>query len=150
MALVGFVGLALLVCAAGGVLAAGAGSGWFLSLARPAGTPPAWLFVAAWGIGYVLLGLGGWLVWRRSVTVGPLRLWGWQLALGALWAPAFFGLHRPLFGLGVLLVLIPLTALMIRRFADVDRLAAGVLVPYLLATGYCFYLDAGFCWLNPG
>ncbi len=148
-ALVGFIGLALLVCAADSVLA-GSARRWYLSLARPPGTPPEWLFVSAWGVLCVLMGLGGWLVWRRSISVRPLQLWGWQLAVNALWTPAFFGLHRPLFGSAVLLALIPLIALTIRRFASIDRVAACSLIPYLLATGYSLYLSAGFYCLNPG
>ncbi len=143
------MGLALLVCVADSVLARGARV-WYLSLARPPGTPPEWLFVSVWGVLCVLMGLGGWLVWRRSISVQPLRLWGWQLAVNALWTPAFFGLHRPPFGAAVLLTLIPLIALTIRRFASIDRVAAYSLIPYLLGTGYSLYLNAGFYCLNPG
>ena len=149
-ALAGFIGLALLVCAADSAVAGGAAGRWYLSLMRPPGTPPNWLFVSVWGVLGALAGFGGWLVWRHSASKRPLRLWGWQLAVSALWAPAFFGLHRPLFGLAVLVVLIPLSALTIRSFARVNHVAAYLLIPYLLGTGYCLYLNAGFCWLNPG
>jgi translocator protein len=149
-ALVGFIGLALLVCAADSALAGDAAGRWYLSLARPPGTPPNWLFVSAWGVLCALAGFGGWLVWRHPAGTRALRLWGWQLAVNALWTPAFFGLHRPLFGMAVLLALIPLMALTIRRFARINRIAACSLIPYLLGTSYCLYLNAGFCWLNPG
>jgi translocator protein len=148
-ALIGFVGLSLLVCLADSALGASA-SHWYLSLARPPGTPPEWLFVSIWGVLCVLMGIGGWLVWRRSISIQPLRLWGWQLAVNAVWAPAFFGLHRPLFGAVVLVVLIPLLALTIWRFTLVSRTAACLLIPSLLATGYSLYLSAGFYCLNPG
>jgi translocator protein len=141
--------LALLVCIADSALAAGARR-WYLSLMRPPGTPPDSGFVSAWGVLCVLMGVSGWLVWRRSISSRPLRLWGWQLAVNALWTPAFFGLHRPLFGAVVLLALIPLIALTIWRFARVSRLAAYLLIPYLLGTGYCLYLNAGIYLLNPG
>ena len=149
-ALVGFIGLALLVCAADSALAAGIAGRWYLSLMRPPGTPPIGLFVSMWGALCVLIGFGGWRVWRRSMSTRPLRLWGWQLAVNALWTPAFFALHRPPLGVAVLLALIPLIALTIRRFARIDRVAACSLIPYLLITGYSLYLNAGFCWLNPG
>jgi translocator protein len=148
-ALIGFIGLALLVCLADSALAASARL-WYLSLAAPPGTPPQWLFVSIWGMLCVLMGLGGWLVWRRSVSARPLRLWGWQLAVNALWTPALFGLHRPLFGTAVLLALIPLIALTIWRFARANRAAAYLLIPYLLGTGYSLYLNVGIYCLNPG
>jgi translocator protein len=148
-ALIGFIGLALLVCLADSSLAASAHR-WYLSLAAPPGTPPQWLFVSIWGVLCVLMGLGGWLVWRRSISARPLRLWSWQLAVNALWTPALFGLHRPLFGAAVLVALIPLIALTIWRFARVNRAAAYLLIPYLVGTGYSLYLNAGIYCLNPG
>jgi translocator protein len=148
--LVGFIGLALLVCAADSAVAGGVAGHWYLSLVRPPGTPPNWLFVSVWGVLCALAGFGGWLVWGHPAGRRPLRLWGWQLAVNALWTPAFFGLHRPLLGLAVLLALIPLMILTIHRFARINRVAACSLIPYLLGTGYCLYLNAGFYLLNPG
>ncbi len=148
LALVGFVGLGLLVGAAGGSLTAGAVPGWYASLTHPPGTPPDALFGPVWGVLYVVMGVSAWRVWRR-VEAGPaLRLWGWQLAVNAAWTPAFFGLREPLLALAVLLVLIALIGLTLRRFAAIDRGAAWLLVPYLLWTGYALYLNAGICWLN--
>ena len=146
----GFIGLGLLVGAAGGSVTAAAVHGWYASLIQPPGTPPDAVFGPVWGLLYVLMGVSAWLVWRR-VQAGPaLRLWGWQLALNAAWTPVFFGLRQPLLALGVMLALIALIGLTLRRFAAIDRRAAWLLVPYLLWTGYALYLNAGICWLNQG
>lgn len=150
LALVGFVGLCLLVCATEAALAERALSSWYLSLTRPPGLPPDWLFGPAWALLYALMGVAAWLIWKRSVSPQPLRLWGWQLALNALWTPAFFGLHSPLFGLAVTIALLPLLAVTIRSFARIHRPAARLMVPYFLWTVYALYLNAGFVWLNPG
>jgi translocator protein len=150
LALVGFVGLGLLVGAAGGALTAAAVRGWYAALVHPPGTPPDAVFGPVWGVLYVLMGVAAWRIWRR-VQAGPaLRLWGWQLAANAAWTPVFFGLHQPLLALAVMLALIVLIVLTARRFAAIDRPAAMLLVPYLLWTGYAFYLNAGICWLNRG
>jgi tryptophan-rich sensory protein len=90
------------------------------------------------------------LVWRRSTTTRPLRLWGWQLAANALWAPAFFAMHSPRLALAVNLVLLVLIALTARAFLRVRRIAAALLAPYFGWAGYATYLTAGFWWLNPG
>lgn len=150
LALVGFVGLALLVGAADGTLTATSGLGWYAALAHPPGTPPNAVFGPVWSVLYVLMGVSAWRIWRR-VQAGPaLRLWGWQLAANAAWTPAFFGLHQPRLALAVMLALIGLILLTLRRFAAIDRGAAWILVPYLLWTGYALYLNAGICWLNRG
>lgn len=123
--------------------------GWYLSLERPPGTPPRWVFGPVWGVLYVLIGVSAWLVWCRVRGSRALRLWGWQLAANAAWSPAFFGLHSPLFGVAVLLVLLPLIGVTIRAFLPVHRPAASLMVPYLLWTLYALYLNVGFAVLNP-
>jgi tryptophan-rich sensory protein len=154
MALVGFVGLALLVGAADGTLTAAAAGSWYLSLTPPPGTPPASLFRPVWGLLYLLIGTAAWLVWRQARPPGAgkraaLRLWGWQLLLNAGWTPAFFGLHSPGLALLVVVPLIGLIALTIRAFGRIQPQAAVLLLPYALWMCYAGYLNAGFFWLNP-
>jgi tryptophan-rich sensory protein len=149
LALVGFVGLCLLVGAADGALVSGQLHGWYPALTRPPGTPPNWLFGPVWTTLYALIGIAAWLVWRRSTTTRPLRLWGWQLAANALWTPAFFAVHSPPLALAVCVVLLALIALTVRSFARVRPLAAWLMAPYLAWTVYATYLTAGFWWLNP-
>ena len=96
-----------------------------------------------------MIGVAAWLVWHRTGTGRALRLWGWQLAANALWTPAFFGLHNPLLALAVIAVLLALVALTIRRFARLQRVAAGLMLPYFAWVCYAAWLNAGFWWLNP-
>jgi tryptophan-rich sensory protein len=157
MALVGFVGLGLLVGAADGTLTAAGARAWYLSLTPPPGTPPTALFGPVWTLLYLLMGTAAWLVWRQVPPPGAvfgkraaLRLWGWQLLLNAAWTPAFFGLHSPGFSLLVMLALAGLIGLTIRAFGRIHRPAAALLLPYALWMCYAGYLNAGFFWLNPG
>ena len=149
LALIGFVGLCLLVGAADGSVVMGLPSGWYLSLSRPPGTLPNWMFVPIWACLYVMIGVAGWLVWRRAITMRPLRLWGWQLAANACWTPAFFALHSPPLALAVSTVMLGLTLLTMREFAAVRSAAVWLMVPYFAWTVYVTYLTGGFWWLNP-
>lgn len=142
------MGLCLLVGAANWAVTLTSVKTWYLSLTRPPLTPSDAIFVSVWNVIYVLIGLAGWLVWRRPNHRGPLRLWGWQLLGNAAWPTAFFGMHSTLAGLIVVAVLIVLVALTIFRFAKVRPLAAWLLAPYLLWTGFAAYLNAGFWLLN--
>ena len=151
LVLVGFVGLCLLVGVASSALTAPAVRGWYLSLARPPGTPPDAVFAPVWTALYMLLGIAAWLVWRCGGRgQAPLRLWGWQLAVNALWSPVFFVLHSPGAALAVILVLVGLIVLTLRAFWRVRRAAGWLLVPYLAWVCYATYLNAGFWWLNRG
>ena len=79
------------------------------------------MFVVVWTGLYIMIGVAGWLVWRRGTTTRPLRLWGWQLAANAFWIPAFFGLHSPPLALAVSLVLLVLIVLTMRALRRVRR-----------------------------
>ena len=145
----GFIGLCLLVAAVDGSMTARAIHQWYLTLHAPAGTPPNWVFAPVWTALYVMIGIAAWLVWRRLGAAPSLRLWGWQLAANALWAPAFFGLHSPALAMGVIVVLLLLVALTIRSFRRIHRIAAFLMVPYGVWCLYAAYLNAGFLILNP-
>jgi tryptophan-rich sensory protein len=148
LALVGFIGLCLLVGAADGAIVGASLRTWYLSLNQPPGTPPNWAFIAAWTSIYVMIGVAAWLVWRRDGAGWPLRVWGWQLLLNALWSPAFFGLHNTLIGL---LIAVPLLVMVLATtlvFFRVSRLAGYVMLPYAGWSLYATYLNAGFWWLN--
>lgn len=144
----GFVGLCLLVGAVGGSMTVRAVHHWYLTLHTPPGTPPSIVFAPVWTVLYVMIGVAGWLVWKRLGAAPPLRLWGWQLAANALWAPAFFGLHSPGLALGVMAVLLPLIVLTIRSFRRIHRVAAMLMLPYGVWCLYAAYLNAGFLVLN--
>ncbi len=142
------MGLCVLVGAADSALTASGVRGWYLSLIRPPGTPPNWAFGPVWMTLYVMIGVAGWLVWRRAGAGHALRLWGWQLAVNALWNPAFFGLHNIVLALAIIAVMIALTVLTIRAFARVERGAAWLMAPYLAWSCFAAYLNVGFWLLN--
>jgi len=121
---------------------------WYSSLTLPPGTPPNWVFGPVWGLLYVLIGVAGWLIWRRCGASRPVRLWGWQLLANALWMPAFFGLRSPALGLGVIAALLVLIAVTIHAFSRISRVSAWLMVPYFVWTSYAAYLNAGIWWLN--
>lgn len=146
----GFVGLCALVGAAGGAIIAGQPAVSYLSLQRPPLAAPLWLFVPAWSAIYPLVGLAGWLAWRRTLSTRPLRLWGWQLAATAAWTPALFALHSPPLTLALSLVLLVLIVLTMRAFALFRPVAAWLMAPHLAWSAYGAWLAAGFWWLNPG
>jgi benzodiazapine receptor len=149
LALVGFIGLCLLVGLSGGTITISSLHSWYPTLHRPPLTPPNWVFAPVWTVLYMMMGVAGWMVWQRNGASRPLRLWGWQLAANALWVPMFFGLHSPPLGLVVLMLMLCLLGMTIRAFLPVRRVAAWLLVPYFLWDVFAAYLNFGFLVLNP-
>jgi translocator protein len=154
-ALIGFLGLSLLVqCAAVGAADNGIAH-WYLSLREPPLTMPTRAFAAIWALADAMLGVAAWLLWRRVDPWQPsarpaLRLWGWQIALIAAWAPTFFGLRAPAIALWVMAALIAVSVATLVAFCRRNRIAGALLLPSLAWFCYAAYLNLGFWWLNAG
>jgi len=142
-------------------LAVGIGSGlatargvseWYPALAKPAFTPPDWLFGPVWTVLYLLMGVAAWLVWRRGreLRVGiPLLLFTVQLLLNGLWSVLFFGLRSPGAAAVDILVLWVTIALTIGAFHRVSRPAATLLLPYWGWVTFAAILNLAIWTLNP-
>jgi tryptophan-rich sensory protein len=125
---------------------------WFSTLNKPSFNPPNWLFAPVWTTLYVLMGISAGWVWGKGfhhkwVKTG-LYHFGFQLLLNALWSIAFFGLKNPFLGLVIILSLVVMLSLTIRWFYLVSRLAALLLVPYLLWVCFATALNYKIWELN--
>jgi len=109
---------------------------WYLTLKKPSFNPPNWIFAPVWTILYVLMGISAGWVWSKGfhhkwVKTG-LYHFGFQLLLNALWSIVFFGLKSPFYALWVIIALLIMLILTIRWFKVVSKVAAILLIPYLL------------------
>lgn len=86
--------------------------------------------------------------WRRRRSERQLSSYGLQLVLNALWSILFFGRRAPLAALVEILLLWTAIVLTIVAFARISRLAALLLVPYLLWTTFATVLNAAIWRLN--
>ena len=125
---------------------------WYASLTKPSWTPPNWVFPAVWNVLYPLMGLSLWLLWDRAGGSPRRRsavtLFLLQLALNAAWSPTFFALHQTRAALVLAIALAAVLAATIATAWATLRLAAWLLVPYLLWVLYAISLNAGIAVLN--
>ena len=126
---------------------------WYAQLAKPAFTPPSWVFGPAWTALYLLMGISFFLVWEKgfkgadkNVAVGIYCL---QLALNVLWSLVFFGWHSPIAGMVVIALLWLSIAATIVVFYRVSKTAAGLLLPYILWVSFAFLLNY-YVWILNG
>lgn len=124
---------------------------WYVALAKPAWTPPGWVFAPVWTFLYILMAVAAWLVSRSGEFRRrrlPLTLFGLQLVCNGLWSWLFFGLQRP--GLALLdlvllwLVLLPTTTL----FRKTRPLAGYLMWPYLAWVTFAAALNFEIWRLN--
>lgn len=126
--------------------------GWYATLNKPLWNPPNWVFGPMWSMLYLLMGIAAWLVWRErgfaAEAALPLGLFAAQLALNVLWSIIFFGMHRIRLAFVEITLLCVAIGATLSVFAGVNRLAAWLLLPYLLWVMFASLLNYTIWKLN--
>jgi len=139
------------VAAVGGTSTASSVTTWYPTIAKPAWTPPAWVFGPVWTALYAMMAVAAWLVWRKagwSRGGRALGIFVTQLALNAAWSILFFGMRSPLLGLIDIALLWIAIVLTIVAFARISKVALALLVPYLLWVSFAAALNFAIWRLN--
>jgi translocator protein len=122
-------------------------------LLSPSWAPPAWLFGPVWTLLYLMIALAGWLHWRAHGLRGhgtEFGLFGLQLILNALWSWLFFAWRLGGWALADILVLLAtIAAIVVWFFRSGSRLAAILLLPYLLWVTFATALNWSLWQANP-
>lgn len=149
LGLVAFLALCFGVSILGGMVAAPALREWYAALAKPAWTPPGWVFGPIWTILYPLIAVSGWTVWREGRSRLAVLLFLLQLALNAAWPWFFFGFRRLDWAFFDVVALTVTLVATIAVFYRVRRRAAALLVPYLAWVVFAAALNFAVWHLNP-
>lgn len=142
----------LLGFASGRSVPAGNDNPWYVALAKPALTPPGWVFPVAWSLLYVLLGIAVAMILNARGARGrglALTLFCVQLAFNLSWQPLFFGAHRIDAALLVIVAMLATGIAATVLFARIRPVAAWLLVPYLAWVTFAGVLTWKIGQLNP-
>lgn len=144
LALAGWLGLCSLAGLLGAIASANAPQ-FYAALDQPPWAPPSGVFGPVWTLLYITMGVAAWLVWRErgwARARGALGLFVLQLVFNTIWSWLFFAWHRGALAFLDILMLLGLIVATLIAFARIRRLAAWLLVPYLVwvtfATALCF------------
>lgn len=133
--------MAVFAAGAVGAVASVDAASFYAQLSKPSWAPPAWVFGPVWSVLYALMGVAAWLVWRspgaKKVALG---LFGVQLAANALWSWLFFAWHRGALAAVEVLVLLALIVATVAAFWRSSRLAAALMLPYVLWVSFASVL----------
>ncbi len=148
--LLGWLAVAFATAAVGAIASIDAAS-FYAQLNKPSWAPPGWVFAPVWSTLYALMGIAAWLVWRSPGSNRlALGLFVAQLGANALWSWLFFAWHRGALAAVEVLVLLALIIATIAAFRRHSRLAALLLVPYVLWVGFASVLTWAVWRSNPG
>lgn len=147
--------VSIIVCFGAAALGAAATSssvsGWYQTIAKPSWNPPDWIFGPVWSALYLTMAVAAWLVWRRGgwTQARPAMMWfGVQLALNALWSVLFFGMQRPGWAFGEIVVLWLSIVATVFAFHRHTRAAAILMLPYLVWSTFAAVLNFSLWRLN--
>ncbi|HOW58617.1 MAG TPA: tryptophan-rich sensory protein [Candidatus Omnitrophota bacterium] len=125
---------------------------WYNFLQKPSLSPPNWVFAPVWTTLFTLMALAAYLVWNKGMKEPAVRsalaFFLAQLALNSLWSFVFFGLRSPFYGLLEIFVLWIAILITILQFLKISKLAAALMIPYLLWVSYASGLNLGIFLLN--
>lgn len=128
----------------------GSGAPLYEELIQPAWAPPAWVFPVVWTILYVLMGVAA----ARVFLTGEegrryaLGLYLVQLAVNFFWSFFFFQEQAFLAAFFWLLLLLLLVLETFWAFAELDKKAARLLLPYLAWLVIAAFLNLSVYLLN--
>jgi tryptophan-rich sensory protein len=151
LGLAGWLAVCFATAAVGGWASINA-AGFYGELVQPAWAPPASLFGPVWSVLFTMMAVAAWLVWRRHGFGGAalaLQFFAVQLVANALWTWLFFAWRLGAVALAEIAVLWLLIAATLVAFWPLHRLAAWLLVPYLVWVSFAAALNLALWRLNP-
>lgn len=127
-------------------------AGWYSTLKKPSFNPPPWLFAPVWTIIYIMIATAAYLVWkhrsRKPVYIIARSVYFIQLILNFSWSITFFGMHQIATAMIVIILLWSSILVNINWFNKFNRVAAWLLIPYLLWVSFAGVLNVSIYFLN--
>lgn len=145
------VALTVVLGAVGGLVTAPEIPVWYAGLNKPPFNPPSWLFAPVWTTLYVLMGISLFLIWKQPVSKErnkAILFFISQFILNMAWSFIFFGMHETGWALGEMIILWLAILLTIFSFVKFSRIAAWLLVPYIVWVSFAMILNGAIWRLN--
>jgi tryptophan-rich sensory protein len=125
---------------------------WYPTIAKPAFTPPDWVFAPVWTFLYILMGIAFGIVWnaKRNHPARQKALFFFflQLILNGLWTYFFFGVNQLGWASVEIIILWLTIENTIWYFYRINKLAAWLMAPYVLWVTFASVLTLTIWSLN--
>lgn len=127
--------------------------GWYQTLIQPAFNPPDWIFGPVWTLLYILMGIAAYLVWMKGTDkkciCDALFIFAIQLTLNFTWTVIFFRFHCLWIAFANIIALIIAIGITTYSFKCASKIAAYLMIPYLLWVIFAALLNIAVAILNP-
>jgi translocator protein len=124
---------------------------WYVRLNKPFFTPPNYLFGPVWTSLFIMMGIACYLVWRsvHEDKIKALTIYGIQLGLNFSWSFVFFHFHQLGLAFAVIICMWLFILATILFFRKINKIAALLLIPYILWVTYASALNLAVWQMNP-
>ena len=95
---------------------------WYSELIKSNYNPPDWIFAPVWTALYLMMTLAIWFFWHsKNRDMNTIYIYFIHIVFNTTWSIVFFGLHKILLALIVLMILIALIIILILRFKTLSE-----------------------------
>lgn len=122
----------------------------YQTITKPLLSPPSIVFPVVWTILYIMIGISAAIIYQneKDLLSRPFIIYYIQLFLNFFWSFIFFNMQNYLLAFIWLLMLLISIIIMIFEFYQINKLAAILLIPYLLWVLFAGYLNLSIYLLN--
>ena len=127
---------------------------WYADIIRPGFSPPNWVFGPVWSFLYAIMSVAVWNVWNntkeinKSLGIKILSIYFIHLLVGASWSFVFFGLHKILLGVVVIVMIISFILYLMKLYWQISKISTYIMIPYLAWSCYALLLNFSIWKLN--
>ncbi|MFH1971239.1 MAG: TspO/MBR family protein [Patescibacteria group bacterium] len=125
---------------------------WYAFLLKPAFSPPNWIFGPVWVTLYTLMGISLFLIWKKGLNKkqvkNAFKLFLIHLVFNTAWSIIFFGMRNILGGFVEIIFMLVLIIIIIKKFYKIEKIAAYLLIPYLVWVTFATFLNFNILILN--
>ena len=126
--------------------------GWYAGLNKPFFNPPNWIFGPVWITLYTLMGISLYIIWikntKKKKHSNLIAFFFTHLVFNSLWSIVFFAMKNLALAFIVILILWTMIFTLIKKFKEINKLAAYLLVPYLAWVTFATLLNFAIWQLN--
>ena len=144
------IGICLAAGAIGSIFTTPNIASWYQFLNKPSWNPPSSWFGPVWTLLFILMGVSVYYIRQSKSKLKKSALWFFYVHLLAniLWSVLFFGLQQPGLALAEIVFLWFFILIIIVKFWPINKLAASLLIPYLLWVSFASFLNFTIWKLN--
>ena len=125
---------------------------WYMVLTVSPLNPPNWLFGIVWPVLYTLIGIAGYLLYKKSRTSKKnqhvFRLFLIHMGFNSIWTFCFFYLRSIVLGSIDIVLILGSLIWIIQQSRKIDMHIVYLLLPYLTWVSFATYLQMYILFMN--